>query len=87
LDESLAPKRVKRVRKPSAKKQQIDEGAINLSLDRPASKRAKRPRKPSAKKQKEDNEAKRFADEDDAMYWKHVDSDHIDWNAIADHIP
>ena len=36
---------------------------------------------------KEDNEAKRFADEDDAMYWKHVDSDHIDWNAIADHIP
>jgi len=85
-NESLAPKRVKREQKPTAKKQQIDEGAMKHSLDCPASKRAIRPRKLTTKKQK-DEEAKRLADEDDAMYWKHVNSDYIDWNAIGDHLP
>jgi hypothetical protein len=86
LNESPAPKRVKRERKPTAKMQQLNDGAMKHSLDRPASKRALRPRKLTTKKQK-DEEAKRLADEDDAMYWKHVDSDYIDWNAIGDHLP
>src|SRR5712672_950390 len=72
--------RTKRMCQPTAKKQQIDDDAINPSLiqDCPTSTHTKRPQKPTVKQQKD--ETKRVAEEDDAMYWKYVDSDHIDWD-------
>jgi hypothetical protein len=50
----------------------------------PASKRVKHVQKPSAQKQKEDDNAEH---EEYEKYWKHIDSDGVDWDAAVLSLP
>ena len=81
VTEEESPRRVKRKTRP------ISEIVPPLLGEAPPLKRVKQLRKPPAKKKKKINEVKHGMDDDEAKYWRCIDAERWDWDAIVPHLP